>query len=303
MLARCDVKFKNTADNKTIYTDFRKVLERKDIDVVAIATHPGWHALISIAAMEAGKDVLCEKPMCRFIAEGRAVAEAEKRYNRIFQIGTYGRFRRNPQDAQDLRERPVESSATPYWSAWRGQGKGLERHGEVQGRACARKPRLGHVLRPGSAAALPTLIASAAATAATGTMKAAAWATWPTITWMGLATNTAATSLPRSKSRLTPPPMHPECCMVWGWCELKYADGFTLVFESGEWGQEYAGLQAKNTGEGDIRKMLERGRPEETRCHARSPAVAGLRGMRSVSANRPAATLLLHIGWPRSTTS
>ena len=92
MLARCDVKFKNTADDKTIYTDFRKVLERKDIDVVAIATHPGWHALISIAAMEAGKDVLCEKPMCRFIAEGRAVAEAEKRYGRIFQIGTYGRF-------------------------------------------------------------------------------------------------------------------------------------------------------------------------------------------------------------------
>ncbi len=63
--------------------------------MVAIATHPGWHALISIAAMEAGKDVLCEKPMCRFIAEGRAVAEAEKRFGRIFQIGTYGRFGAN----------------------------------------------------------------------------------------------------------------------------------------------------------------------------------------------------------------
>ena len=63
--------------------------------MVAIATHPGWHALISIAAMEAGKDVLCEKPMCRFIAEGRAVAEAEKRFGRIFQIGTFGRFGAN----------------------------------------------------------------------------------------------------------------------------------------------------------------------------------------------------------------
>jgi len=91
-LADCDVKFVDRADNKRIYADFRRVLERKDIDVVAIATHPGWHALISIAAMEAGKDVLCEKPMTRFIAEGRAVAEAEKRYRRIFQIGTYGRF-------------------------------------------------------------------------------------------------------------------------------------------------------------------------------------------------------------------
>ncbi|MFP6658437.1 MAG: hypothetical protein VB853_09675, partial [Pirellulales bacterium] len=49
MLAQCDVKFKDRADNKTFYTDFRRVLERDDIDVVAIATHPGWHALISIA--------------------------------------------------------------------------------------------------------------------------------------------------------------------------------------------------------------------------------------------------------------
>ena len=86
LLAECDVKFKDRADNKKIFTDFRRVLERDDIDVVAIATHPGWHALISIAAMEAGKDVVCEKPMCRFISEGRAVADAEKRYGRVFQI-------------------------------------------------------------------------------------------------------------------------------------------------------------------------------------------------------------------------
>ena len=45
--------------------NWRDLLERDDIDVVAIATPPGWHALISIAAMEAGKDVLCEKPMTR----------------------------------------------------------------------------------------------------------------------------------------------------------------------------------------------------------------------------------------------
>ena len=94
-LASCDVKYADRVDNETIFTDYRRVLERKDIDVVAIATHPGWHALISIAAMEAGKDVLCEKPMTRFIAEGRAVAEAERRYGRIYQIGTYDRFKSN----------------------------------------------------------------------------------------------------------------------------------------------------------------------------------------------------------------
>ena len=46
--------------------------------MISVATPPAWHALISIAAMEAGKDVLCEKPMTRFIAEGRAVVEAVK---------------------------------------------------------------------------------------------------------------------------------------------------------------------------------------------------------------------------------
>ncbi len=108
-LARCDVRWKDTADNKTTYTDFRRVLERTDIDVVAIATPPHWHALISIAAMEAGKDVLCEKPMTRFIAEGRAVVRAAERYGRIFQIGTFGRFGVSKQKEAPLRRKIMTS--------------------------------------------------------------------------------------------------------------------------------------------------------------------------------------------------
>src|SRR5512137_3058994 len=108
-LARCDVKWADSADNKTTYTDFRRVLERKDIDLVAIATPPHWHALISIAAMEAGKDVLCEKPMTRFIAEGRAVANAEKRYGRIFQVGTFGRFERSRSPESILKRKIMTS--------------------------------------------------------------------------------------------------------------------------------------------------------------------------------------------------
>ena len=69
-LASCDVKFKDRCDNKEYYTDFRLLLERQDIQVVAVATHPGWHALVSIAAMEAGKDVVSEKPMTRFNVTG-----------------------------------------------------------------------------------------------------------------------------------------------------------------------------------------------------------------------------------------
>jgi myo-inositol 2-dehydrogenase/D-chiro-inositol 1-dehydrogenase len=74
------------------YTDFREVLERPDIDVIHIATPPHWHGLISIAAVEAGKDVWCEKPMTRTIAEGQAVAAAVQRTGRMFRINTWFRF-------------------------------------------------------------------------------------------------------------------------------------------------------------------------------------------------------------------
>jgi len=74
------------------YKDFRELLDRKDIDVVYIATPPHWHAIISILAAESGKDIYCEKPMTRFIAEGRAVCDAVKRYGRVFHIGTGGRY-------------------------------------------------------------------------------------------------------------------------------------------------------------------------------------------------------------------
>lgn len=89
---RLDRALKKTKEGCQGYRDFREVLDRKDIDTVYIATPPHWHALISIAAAQAGKDVYCEKPMTKFIYEGRAVAETMKRYKRIFQIGTGGRL-------------------------------------------------------------------------------------------------------------------------------------------------------------------------------------------------------------------
>jgi myo-inositol 2-dehydrogenase/D-chiro-inositol 1-dehydrogenase len=74
------------------YRDFREVLERPDIDIVHIATPPHWHALISVAAAEAGKDVWCEKPMTRTIAEGRRVVEAVEKHGRVFRVNTWFRF-------------------------------------------------------------------------------------------------------------------------------------------------------------------------------------------------------------------
>ena len=73
------------------YADFRELLERKDIDAVIVASPDHWHALHSIHACEAGKDVYCEKPMMKTIREGQAMVRAARRYGRIVQIGTQGR--------------------------------------------------------------------------------------------------------------------------------------------------------------------------------------------------------------------
>lgn len=74
------------------YKDFREVYARPDIDIIHIATPPHWHAIMSIMAAEAGKDIWCEKPMTRTIGEGIKVVEAVNRNARIFRINTWFRF-------------------------------------------------------------------------------------------------------------------------------------------------------------------------------------------------------------------
>jgi len=99
-VAVCDVlksrreAAKKTVDSKqgnkdcAMYADLRQLLaERTDVDAVLIATGDRWHALASILAMRAGKDVYCEKPACLTMAQGQMVVETARRYARVYQTG------------------------------------------------------------------------------------------------------------------------------------------------------------------------------------------------------------------------
>jgi predicted dehydrogenase len=102
-VAVCDIKqarrdaIKKTTDKRygnqdcRTYRDFRELLDRDDIDAVLIATGPNWHATASMYAAKAGKDIYCEKPCTKNIAQSLTLAETMRRTGRVFQAGTQRR--------------------------------------------------------------------------------------------------------------------------------------------------------------------------------------------------------------------
>ncbi|MDE3235716.1 MAG: Gfo/Idh/MocA family oxidoreductase [Bacteroidota bacterium] len=89
-------KFYQTQNNTnrntvSVYSDFRQLLQRKDIDAVIIALPDHWHAAAAVRACAAGKDVYCEKPLSLTVAEGRAMVNAARKYDRVFQTGSMQR--------------------------------------------------------------------------------------------------------------------------------------------------------------------------------------------------------------------
>lgn len=97
-VAACDVYDPNTekarqwmGSDAQNFKDFRKMLERKDVDAVLIGTPDHWHAIPTVLACAAGKDVYVEKPLGHNIKEGQAMVNAARKYNRIVQTGTQHR--------------------------------------------------------------------------------------------------------------------------------------------------------------------------------------------------------------------
>src|ERR1039457_281157 len=82
--------------------DFRRVLDRKDVDVVLIATPDHWHALPMVLACQAGKAVYVEKPLAKTIDEGHAMLEAAKRHQRVVQRGSQWRSCKHIMEATDI---------------------------------------------------------------------------------------------------------------------------------------------------------------------------------------------------------
>lgn len=99
-VALCDVDQHRLAEKKELltsihpetkvktYSDFRHILDRRDVDVITCATPDHWHALVAIMAFQAGKDVYGEKPLSYSVEEGKAMLNNLKRYKSVFQLGT-----------------------------------------------------------------------------------------------------------------------------------------------------------------------------------------------------------------------
>jgi len=150
IVAYCDVDEARLGEGKklwpkaTAFNDFRKLLARKDIDLIVNGTPDHWHTLVNLAALKAGKDVYSEKPLTLTIDEGRRLVEAVKNSKRILQTGSQQRSDKNFRLACELvrngrlgklkqvnvwlpsgrREGPFETKPTPAglnWDMWLGQ--------------------------------------------------------------------------------------------------------------------------------------------------------------------------------------
>ena len=126
------------------YADIRKMLENRDIDAVSIATPNHWHALATIWACQAGKDVYVEKPACHNIFEGRKMVEAARKYNRMVQVGMQSRSNAHKIEAIRLLREGVIGKVYMAKGICYKRRKSI---GKARGRPGAARHRLRHLAR------------------------------------------------------------------------------------------------------------------------------------------------------------
>jgi predicted dehydrogenase len=105
------------------YNDFRELLARKDLDAVVIVTPDHWHAPITIAAANAGKDIYCEKPLCQTVHESAAMVAAVRKNARVFQTGSQQRSSREFRVACELVRNGVIGKISRVETGFGGPGK------------------------------------------------------------------------------------------------------------------------------------------------------------------------------------
>ena len=175
--------------------DFRRLLDDKAIDAIAVATPDHWHALIAVMGCQAGKDVYVEKPVSHNLVEGRRMVEAARKYGRVVQAGTQRRSmthvqrRRRPRPLRRARQRGVGPRLDPPGTRRRSARASPSRSPRASTTPCGRGPP-------------PTGRSSRTASTTTGTGSGtgapASWAT--TASTASTSPAGASASTPRSPS-------------------------------------------------------------------------------------------------------
>ena len=101
-LAQASVNKKYSNKDCKSYGDFRELVQHKDIDAASVATPDHWHALTTVAALNAGMDVYCEKPLANSVGEGRAICDAAEKNKKLVQCGSHERSGGNSRYACEL---------------------------------------------------------------------------------------------------------------------------------------------------------------------------------------------------------
>jgi hypothetical protein len=181
--------------------------------------------------------------MTRFIAEGRAVVEAEKRYKRIFQIGTYGRFGAAKSNTSKMIHKIMASGLLkncPGVHIKKGGLKVKQWSGKVNAQPQSIPESLDWDLYCGPSPLRPYHPHRTGGTHRGywdyegGGLADMGQHHFDPIQWIWAKDYTSPVEIEPYA-----PPAHPEACGMWGWVEMKYADGLTFVFESREWGEPY----------------------------------------------------------------